>query len=199
MSVFDIVPFYFVRTQACSQCDLHAPLTICFNFFTLVDDGRPAHSFLVALRAFAARIEAIAAPPAPAAPATLAVLRRLFALFGLYWLEKDMGDFAEDGYVCAAQAAAVRAEVRALLAELRPDACALTDAWDFKDFVLQSAIGRYDGDVYPALFESATRSVLNQAPRGPGWRAPITAPAPDHTMFTSADDIRAASTPGSKL
>ena len=155
-----------------------------------------AHSFLVALRAFAARIDAAAAP---AAPATLAVLRRLFALFALYWLERDMGDFVEDGFVRAAQADAVRAEVRALLDELRPDACALTDAWDFRDFVLQSAIGRYDGDVYPALFESATRSVLNQAPRGPGWRAPITAPAPHYTMFTTADDVRAASTPGSKL
>ena len=134
-----------------------------------------AHSFLVALRAFAARIDAAAAP---AAPATLAVLRRLFALFALYWLERDMGDFVEDGFVRAAQADAVRAEVRALLDELRPDACALTDAWDFRDFVLQSAIGRYDGDVYPALFESATRSVLNQAPRGPGSARRLRRPRP---------------------
>lgn len=33
----------------------------------------------------------------------------------------------------------------------------------FLDRVLQSAIGRYDGNVYEALFESALRSSLNQS------------------------------------
>ncbi len=35
------------------------------------------------------------------------------------------------------------------------------DAFDFPDSVLMSAIGKYDGNIYEALFQSAQRSVLN--------------------------------------
>jgi acyl-CoA oxidase len=38
----------------------------------------------------------------------------------------------------------------------------LVDAFDFPDHVLSSAIGRYDGNVYEALFDAAQRSTLNQ-------------------------------------
>jgi len=62
-------------------------------------------------------------------------------------------DLLEDGYVSSAQAALLREEVRALLDEVRPDAVALVDAWNFPDTTLASAIGRSDGRVYEALFE----------------------------------------------
>ncbi len=54
-----------------------------------------------------------------------------------------------------AQAAMLRARVRQLLAEVRPDAVALVDAFGFEDYALNSALGRYDGDVYCALLEMA--------------------------------------------
>ena len=50
---------------------------------------------------------------------------------------------------------------------MRPDAVALVDAFDFSDTQLGSAIGKYDGNVYPALFEQAKRNPLNQ--KGVDW------------------------------
>ena len=49
-----------------------------------------------------------------------------------------------------------------LYAELRPNAVALVDAYDFPDHILQSCLGRYDGNVYKALFEYAKQSPLNK-------------------------------------
>lgn len=49
-----------------------------------------------------------------------------------------------------------------LLKEIRPDAVPLVDSFDIPDSVLKSAIGRYDGNVYEALFDSAQKSILNQ-------------------------------------
>lgn len=48
-----------------------------------------------------------------------------------------------------------------LLAGLRPNAVALVDAFDYPDRLLNSALGRYDGQVYDALYEYAKSSSLN--------------------------------------
>ena len=40
-----------------------------------------------------------------------------------------------------------------MLGQLRPNAVALVDAFDFPDRVLNSTIGRFDGKVYEALYE----------------------------------------------
>ncbi|GBG34285.1 Peroxisomal acyl-coenzyme A oxidase 1 [Hondaea fermentalgiana] len=87
------------------------------------------------------------------------VLERLCALFavqnmvaGELWsglLPEDLIDLAEE------------AEAQ-LLDALRPDAVALVDAFDIPDRVLNSTIGRSDGRVYEALYESARDSPLNQ-------------------------------------
>lgn len=39
---------------------------------------------------------------------------------------------------------------------------ALVDALDFTDTVLESALGRFDGNVYEALYEYAKSSPLNK-------------------------------------
>lgn len=44
---------------------------------------------------------------------------------------------------------------------LRPDAVALVDCFEFPDVILNSTIGRYDGNVYEASFEAAVHSPLN--------------------------------------
>lgn len=49
-----------------------------------------------------------------------------------------------------------------LLAYLRPNAVALVDSFDFPDRILNSCLGRYDGQVYDALYEYAKSSSLNQ-------------------------------------
>ena len=49
-----------------------------------------------------------------------------------------------------------------LFAAVRPDAVALVDAYDYPDHVLQSCLGRYDGNVYEALYQYAKDSPLNK-------------------------------------
>jgi acyl-CoA oxidase len=105
-----------------------------------------------------------------AGPNEIAVLQDLARLFGLYWMEKDLGDFLEDGYLSSQQATWVRSNVLKMLDVIRPNAIALVDARDFSDFILKSALGRFDGDVYPAIMEAARRDPLNQTEPGPGYK-----------------------------
>ena len=79
------------------------------------------------------------------------VLGDLARLFALYWMEKDLGDFLEDGYIRPNQAKWVAPNVLKYLAVIRKNAVALVDAPDFSDFRLKSALGRYDGNVYPHI------------------------------------------------
>jgi acyl-CoA oxidase len=97
------------------------------------------------------------------------VLRDLARLFALYWMERELGDFMEDGYLSAQQAGWVRSCVLDLLDAIRPNAVSLVDARDFSDFRLKSALGRYDGDVYPAIMEASRRDPLNESEPGPGY------------------------------
>ena len=70
----------------------------------------------------------------------------------------------------AAQAAWARAQQYALLAALRPDAVALVDAFGIEDYLLNSALGRADGDVYRALLAAARASPLNATQARAVWQ-----------------------------
>jgi acyl-CoA oxidase len=98
------------------------------------------------------------------------VLYDVAQLFALYWMEREVGDFLEDGFLSVEQVSWVRASVLHLLSVIRPNAIALVDARDFSDFRLKSALGRYDGDVYPAIMEAACQDPLNQTEPGPGYK-----------------------------
>lgn len=103
-------------------------------------------------------------------PSEIAVLEDMARLSALFWMEKDLGDFLEDGYLTARQAGWVRANVLTMLDVIRPNAVALVDSWDYSDFCLRSALGRWDGDVYPALLETCRRDPLNAKGIGPGYQ-----------------------------
>lgn len=79
---------------------------------------------------------------------TVAVLRQLVALFGLSQILEDAGDFLEIGHLSGQQAGLARAAHCQLLQQLRPEAVGLVDAFAISDYVLDSSLGRYDGDVY---------------------------------------------------
>ncbi len=134
-----------------------------------------AHCQAVLFRAFAhcvATGEAGGTPPRED-PAARAALGRLCGLHGLCAVQGELGDWLEDGHLDGAQAAALHAAVRALLAgPLADDAVALVDAWDLHDRQLQSTLGRWDGQVYPAVLAMAERSPLN-ALAAPRYRAAL--------------------------
>lgn len=52
----------------------------------------------------------------------------------------------------------------AQLGAVRKVAVSLVDAFDFRDEILNSALGCWDGNVYQRLFDMAAKSPLNQKP-----------------------------------
>lgn len=103
-------------------------------------------------------------------PAEESVLNDLAMLYGSYWVEKEIGDFLEDKYFTSKHASYIRSLVLEMLDKIRPNAVALVDAFDISDFRLKSALGKYDGDVYPAIVEAAKRDPLNATEPGPGYQ-----------------------------
>ncbi|XP_019632781.1 PREDICTED: peroxisomal acyl-coenzyme A oxidase 1-like [Branchiostoma belcheri] len=91
-----------------------------------------------------------------------AVLTRLCQLYSLHGLVTNSGDFLEDGYMTGKDIRQAKRHINSLMAKLRPDAVALVDAFDFRDGILNSILGRYDGNVYEHLLEWAKASPLNK-------------------------------------
>lgn len=60
------------------------------------------------------------------------------------------------------QVSLAKQQLYVLLKEIRKEAVPLVDAFDFPDGVLNSALGRYDGDVYNHLFQWAQRAPRNK-------------------------------------
>ncbi len=55
-----------------------------------------------------------------------------------------------------------RDQLYSLLSIVRKEAVPLVDAFDFPDEILNSALGRYDGDVYTHLYQWAQRAPRNK-------------------------------------
>ena len=70
--------------------------------------------------------------------------------------------FPKDGFFSPKQVSLLKNKLADLLAEIRPNAVALVDAFDYPDKILDSCLGRYDGQVYQALYDYAKSSPLNQ-------------------------------------
>lgn len=51
-----------------------------------------------------------------------------------------------------------------VLKDIRPNAVAICDGFDYHDNTLRSTLGSYDGNVYERIFESAKKSTLNKEP-----------------------------------
>jgi len=87
-----------------------------------------------------------------------AVLTRLFHLYSWSnFLDDNWGQIIEPS-----QYVFIKEAVNEVMEEIRPDAIALTDAFDYPDSLLKSTIGGYEGNVYESLFDAAQNSSLNQ-------------------------------------
>lgn len=88
---------------------------------------------------------------------TLDVLHKLFHLYALHTLEQEGSEFYASGACSKHQISLARTNtVMTLLAEIRPHAIRLVDAWGFDDWVLDSSLGRFDGKVYEDMFYRAS-------------------------------------------
>ncbi|KAG2781757.1 Peroxisomal acyl-coenzyme A oxidase 1 [Phytophthora cactorum] len=99
---------------------------------------------------------------------TKSAVTQLCQLFGVWLLVNGLGDFRHDDYVSSAQADMAHQQLTHMLPPVRQNVVRLTDAWNFSDFELNSALGRFDGDIYRALVDQAEREPLNasQLPEG---------------------------------
>jgi acyl-CoA oxidase len=100
------------------------------------------------------------------------VYRALLNLFELNALVQIKDNLA-DWFHCLTPdlADSLMDQIHVLLDRIRPDAVGLVDAYGFDDEQLKSTLGRYDGNVYEAIYEEARISPLNQTPKMVGWEA----------------------------
>ncbi|KAM8878434.1 peroxisomal acyl-coenzyme A oxidase 1 isoform 1-T1 [Spinachia spinachia] len=114
-----------------------------------------AHCHYVVVRLFTDKLGEVSDPAIHSVMSTLALL------YALHGITKNSGDFLQAGLLNAPQSLQISNRIKELLSQLRPNAVALVDAFDFHDKRLKSVLGRYDGNVYENLFEWARRSPLN--------------------------------------
>ena len=122
-----------------------------------------AHAMYLMLRDFANGLKEEQAKGSSSCmgPKELAVLSQCLTLLALYWMDQFLEDFLQIQCVSSSNIPQLRQALLDVMTGLRPSAVGLVDARDYSDFRLKSALGKYDGDVYPAIMESARRDPLN--------------------------------------
>nr|XP_002741939.1 PREDICTED: peroxisomal acyl-coenzyme A oxidase 1-like [Saccoglossus kowalevskii] len=90
------------------------------------------------------------------------VLTSLCQLYALYGIYQDSRDFMMDCYLSGHNITSITHHITSMLATLRPNAVALVDAFDIRDEILCSILGRYDGNVYENMYKWAKKSPLNK-------------------------------------
>ena len=91
-------------------------------------------------------------------PSLVKVLTRLFYLYSWSnFLDDNWGQIFDSSLFVF-----INEAINEIMEEIRPDAIALTDAFDYPDNLLKSTIGSHDGNVYEKLFDAAQNSVLNE-------------------------------------
>lgn len=79
-------------------------------------------------------------------------LKALCDLFAFCTIQEDMGAYMRGGYFTANQATWIETSIIALNSRVRKDAVPIVDSFGITDFVINSPMGRYDGDVYRHYF-----------------------------------------------
>lgn len=92
------------------------------------------------------------------------VLKVILELYLVNALLNQLGDFLRFINITGSDIDYLEHRLAECLKNMRPNAIALVDGFDFHDRVLDSALGVYDGNVYESIFESAKKSPLNKEP-----------------------------------
>ncbi|BEI86750.1 hypothetical protein CcaverHIS002_0700960 [Cutaneotrichosporon cavernicola] len=119
-----------------------------------------AYAQFVIVRAFAAALPGVAASvPGPTAQA----INDLFHLYVAVVTDQYASEFTDAHALPSnrADGLARQKAILALLQRVRPNAVNLMDGWAFSDMVLNSSLGRYDGNVYEDVFKRAAANPVN--------------------------------------
>ncbi|KAF9281751.1 fatty-acyl coenzyme A oxidase [Mortierella alpina] len=85
------------------------------------------------------------------------VLTKLCILYGLYSIEQNAGFFLQYRYFTPSQMDFVRAQVNVFCREVRQEYIPLIDAFNYSDYMINSPLGVYDGNVYEKYFDLVKR------------------------------------------
>ncbi|KAG0312651.1 fatty-acyl coenzyme A oxidase [Linnemannia gamsii] len=108
------------------------------------------HSFGYIFRRFAQAVKS--------APEGLrAILTKVCFLYGLYSIEQNAGFFLQYRYFTPSQMDFVRAQVNVFCREVRQEYIPLIDAFNYSDYMINSPLGVYDGNVYEKYFDQVKR------------------------------------------
>ncbi|KAE8395463.1 hypothetical protein BDV23DRAFT_194167 [Aspergillus alliaceus] len=162
---------YSSYTEMCGRCSPAEAWNKCM--MSTLSAGQGYVEYIV-LKSFRERTYSTSTGDAPLSR----VLSQLFSLFALTTivtpgLSFASGSFLEYGLLTHGQLNVTRLHIIELLADLYPNIIALTDAWDFTDSSLCSALGCKDGNIYERLL-----SWTQQLPANKGsivekaWTAP---------------------------
>jgi acyl-CoA oxidase len=98
------------------------------------------------------------------------VIRDCFLLFSLYTMDIEAREFFNAGGVSNDQLNALPDRIQELMGRIRPHAVKLVDSWKVPEYLLDSALGRYDGKVYEDLYNRAHRlNPLNKITFNPNF------------------------------
>ncbi|XP_052079728.1 peroxisomal acyl-coenzyme A oxidase 1-like isoform X2 [Mytilus californianus] len=116
-----------------------------------------AHCHLFCVKNFVENIESSSGDSR-----TNEVLKAVCQLYSIHGILENLGEFIHDGFLSGQQVDYLQKAMFKLFEVIRPNAVALVDAFDIPDQVLQSCLGRYDGQVYQALYDYARMAPMNQ-------------------------------------
>ncbi|CAK1544438.1 unnamed protein product [Leptosia nina] len=97
-------------------------------------------------------------------PALKSVLFDLVELYYVHLTLEKMGDLLLYTQLSEKDVVSLRKKYEDLLEKIRPNAIGLVDAFDYRDEVLNSTLGSYDGFAYERLMTEAMKSPLNAEP-----------------------------------
>lgn len=99
------------------------------------------------------------------------VLADLFRLFAIYTMDCEAREFQRSGVVSSNTLDLLPDTIEDLMSSIRPHALRLVDSFALPDYLLDSALGRYDGMVYEDLFHRAhVLNPLNRITFNPNYK-----------------------------
>lgn len=117
--------------------------------------------------------DALAKKSPPLSPLLKTHLTNQFHLFAFTTIESSAREFVSSDSISDANLNLLSDKIQDLMMKkIRPHAVRLVDAWKIPDYLLDSALGRFDGKVYEDLFDRAhKRNPLNEMTFNPDYRS----------------------------